>query len=67
MDEVYRVEKDGITFYVQPEMVAYYAEQGYKVYRTVEVPVSTSQAQVISDNASPETEGVVEAEEVAHG
>ena len=67
MDENFRVEKDGITFYVQPEMVAYYADQGYQVYKFVEIPVSEAQAQIISENANPEMEATIESEEVAHG
>lgn len=36
----YRVEKDGITFYVQPEMLDYYASRGYKIYKTIEKQVA---------------------------
>lgn len=33
---IYRVEKDGITFYIQPEMLDYYASNGYEIFKTEE-------------------------------
>lgn len=36
MGTLYRVEKDGRSFYVPEELVEAYAQMGYAVYRTVE-------------------------------
>ena len=36
---IYRVEKDSISFYVQPETLGYYASEGYQIYKTVEEEV----------------------------
>lgn len=41
----YRVEKDGITFYVQPEQIEYYAANGWAVYKTVEEQVTDAAAE----------------------
>lgn len=40
MAELYRVEKDGMTHYVQPHQLQYYADNGYRIYREVEVRVT---------------------------
>ena len=40
MPAIYRVEKDGITFHVQPEMLGYYADNGYAIYKQVEQAVT---------------------------
>ena len=37
---IYRVEKDGISFHVQPETLDYYAANGYEIFKTVEQQVS---------------------------
>lgn len=37
---IYRVEKNGISFHVQPETLDYYAENGYSIFKTIEQPVS---------------------------
>lgn len=37
---IYRVEKDGISFHVQPETLDYYAANGYTIFKTVEQPIS---------------------------
>ena len=42
----YRVEKDGIAFYVQPEMLDYYASNGYKIYKTIEERVADVAAEI---------------------
>lgn len=34
--ETYRVEKDGLSFFIQEEMVPYYSENGYKVFKSFE-------------------------------
>lgn len=34
--ETYRVEKDGVSFYIQKEMVPYYSENGYRVFKSFE-------------------------------
>ena len=67
MDTVYRVEKDGITFTIQPEMCGYYASEGYAVYKTVEIPITEEQAIAVSDAYEPSVEGTIEGEEVQHG
>jgi hypothetical protein len=36
MGTLYRVERDGRSFYVPEELVETYANMGYAVYRTVE-------------------------------
>lgn len=36
----YRVEKDGESFYVQDYQVQWYAQNGYKIYKPVEVLVT---------------------------
>lgn len=38
-ENIYRVEKDGRSFHVQPEALDYYASQGYRVFKQVEEPV----------------------------
>ena len=38
--DLYRVEKDGLTCYVQPDKIQYYADQGYRIYRYVEEQVT---------------------------
>jgi hypothetical protein len=40
MDRLYRVEKDGVTFYVQPEQVGMYQRDGWDVYRQTEEKVT---------------------------
>lgn len=42
----YRVEKDGVAFYVQPYMLDYYAANGYTVYKTVEEEVTNVAAEI---------------------
>ena len=36
----YRVEKDGMTHYAQPQQLRYYADNGYTIYKTVEMLVT---------------------------
>lgn len=38
-EDIYRVEKDGRSFHVQPEALDYYASQGYKIFKQVEEQV----------------------------
>jgi hypothetical protein len=51
----YRVEKDGITFYVQPEMLDYYASNGYKIYKTIEKQVADIAVEIAAiDESKPQ-------------
>ena len=34
--ETYRVEKDGRSFYVQEEMLQYYQDNGYRIFKSYE-------------------------------
>ena len=55
----YRVEKDGITFYVQPEMLDYYASNGYKIYKTIEKQVADIAVEIAAiDDPKPVIKGV---------
>lgn len=40
MEGIYRVEKDGMTHYVQPHQLQYYADNGYRIFREVEEQVT---------------------------
>ena len=60
---LYRVEKDGITFYVQPEQVAAYQRSGWNVYRQVEEKVT----EAISASQDGIEHGIVTKEVVANG
>lgn len=53
MPTLYRVEKDGISFHIQPEMVEYYADNGYSIYKTVEEKVTDVKKEL--ENYTPET------------
>lgn len=55
---VYRVEKDGVTFYIRPEMLGYYASEGYAIYKTVEEPVVNVEAEIESVDMSGETAAI---------
>lgn len=46
MPTVYRVERNGISFYVQPEMLGYYAQSGYQIYKQVEEIVTDVEGEV---------------------
>lgn len=46
MNEIYRVEKDGVTFYVQPDMIEAYESLGYTIYKQVEVLVEDASSEV---------------------
>lgn len=52
MPTLYRVEKDGISFHIQPEMVEYYADNGYSIYKTVEEKVTNVKKEL--ENYTPE-------------
>jgi hypothetical protein len=67
MDTTYRAEKDGLSFYIQPFMLESYAEQGYDIYKTVEVEVTDIAAEQQQATQAVEQQGVVEGEEVANG
>lgn len=62
--DVYRVEKDGITFYVQPDEIAHYEALGYTIYKQVEEVVSDVETE-LSDSRN--RSGIVLGEEVANG
>lgn len=47
--KTYRVEKDNVTFYVQPEMLGYYEQAGYDIYKTVEERVEDVAAEIGTD------------------
>lgn len=53
MSTLYKVEKDGISFHVQPEMVEYYADNGYSIYKIVEEKVENVKKEL--ENYTPET------------
>ena len=40
---LYRVEKDGIGFYINQDLVEDYAKLGYKIYRVEYVPIEDIQ------------------------
>lgn len=44
----YKVEKDGLSFYVQPWMLDYYAANGYTIYKTVEEEVTNVADEIAS-------------------
>lgn len=55
----YRVEKDGLSFYVQPHMLDYYAASGYAIYKTVEESVTDVAAEIAAlDDSVPIVEEV---------
>lgn len=56
MQNLYRVVKDGRSFYVQPEMIGYYAENGYTIYKTVEEVVDNVEKEM--DNYTPNTTSI---------
>lgn len=47
----YKVEKDGLAFYVQPFMLDYYAANGYTIYKTVDEEVTNVAAEMASIDA----------------
>jgi len=47
----YKVEKDGLAFYVQPFMLDYYAANGYTIYKTVEEEITNVAAEMASIDA----------------
>lgn len=47
----YKVEKDGLAFYVQPFMLDYYAANGYTIYKTVEKEITNVAAEMASIDA----------------
>lgn len=67
MEPTYRAVKDGFSFYIQPFMLEGYAEQGYDIYKTVEVKVEDVVAEQRMAMHVVEQEGAIEREEVAHG
>lgn len=53
--ELYRVEKDGITFQIQPRMLGYYASEGYEIFRMVEEPVEDVEDEIARMGAAGES------------
>lgn len=37
---LYRVQKDGVSFYIPAKQAEYYLNDGYELFRTVEQPVT---------------------------
>lgn len=64
--DLYRVEKDGVTFYVQPEQMPAYQAAGYTIFKQVEQVVSDVEAEVKSANAR-QGGGVIEGEVTING
>lgn len=58
MDRLYRVEKDGVTFYVQPEQVGMYQRDGWDVYRQTEEKVTVDVS--VAEGANVESGIVIE-------
>ena len=67
MEPTYRAEKDGLSFSIQPFMLGTYAEQGYSIYKTVEVEVTDVALEEAQAMQSVEASGIVEGEVVTHG
>lgn len=63
---IYRVEKDGVTFYVQPEQMPAYQAAGYTIYKQVEQIVSDVKAEMEAADAR-QGGGVVEGEVTVNG
>lgn len=40
MDGLYRVQKDGRSFYIPKEQAEYFLDAGYEMFKTVEQPVT---------------------------
>jgi hypothetical protein len=64
MSKLYRVEKDGVTFYVQPEQVGMYQRDGWDVYRQVEERVTSDVTVSVDSDVS---EGIVIEEVTTRG
>ena len=54
MDTLYRVKKDNKTFFIQPDMIKYYADNGYSIYKTIEIEITDIQEEI--DNYQPSTQ-----------
>lgn len=67
MEPTYRAVKDGFGFFIQPFMLESYAEQGYEIYKTVEVLVEDVAAEQRRATQGVEQEGVIEGEVIANG
>lgn len=67
MEPIYRAEKDGFSFCIQPFMLDAYAEQGYDIYKTIEVKVTDAAAEQRIAAQAVEQEGTVEGKEIANG
>ena len=63
---LYRVEKDGVTFYVQPEQMPVYQAAGYTIYRQVEEVVSDVETEMELVDARQEG-GIVKKEVIVNG
>lgn len=64
--DIYRVEKDGMTFYVQPEQIGFYEAEGYTIYRQYEQVVSDVAAEAERISSRYES-GVVISEVTSNG
>lgn len=47
--ETYRVEKDGVSFYVQKETLKHYEDEGYSIFKSFEQRIDADE-NVISEN-----------------
>lgn len=54
---LYRVEKDGKTFYIQPDMLEYYADNGYDIYKPLEEKVTdvAEEISIVEEEYGPVT------------
>lgn len=49
---IYRVEKDGRSFHIHPEALDYYANNGYTIYKSVEVEIDDVSKELDNDISS---------------
>lgn len=47
---LYRVEKDGRSFHIRPEQLEFYVNNGYTIYKNVEVPVTNTRQEIKAIN-----------------
>ena len=61
--ELYRVKKDGVEFYIQPEMIESYSLMGYEVYKLVETLIDDVKAEAELITAKIKADSIVKIEE----
>ena len=47
----YRVEKDGRSFHISPELVQSYAEQGYRIFKPLEQEITDIPKEIQNANS----------------